>query len=112
MGSSSKKVDKTKAKAKKVVSSSSSSSSAKDRSAATTPPPGELMDLVETFLSEHSFTGAHDAFKKQREKKEVGGGFRQGQGRARQGLQQRSELRVQRQRGCRHEGRRCPRGVL
>ncbi|KAG4272082.1 hypothetical protein FPRO06_04052 [Fusarium proliferatum] len=37
--------------------------------AASTPPPGQLMDLVENFLSDHSFKGAADAFKKQREKK-------------------------------------------
>jgi hypothetical protein len=36
---------------------------------ASAPPPGQLMDLVENFLSDHSFKSAADAFKKQREKK-------------------------------------------
>ncbi|PCD24376.1 hypothetical protein FGRA07_11209 [Fusarium graminearum] len=36
---------------------------------ASAPPPSQLMDLVENFLSDHSFKSAADAFKKQREKK-------------------------------------------
>ncbi|KAF4985964.1 hypothetical protein FDECE_16198, partial [Fusarium decemcellulare] len=48
---------------------SSKAASPKSDAAASAPPPGQLMDLVESFLSDHSFKGAHDAFKKQREKK-------------------------------------------
>ncbi|KAK2675944.1 hypothetical protein RAB80_008129 [Fusarium oxysporum f. sp. vasinfectum] len=47
----------------------STKAAAPKNDAASAPPPGQLMDLVENFLSDHSFKGAADAFKKQREKK-------------------------------------------